>query len=83
MNTKPEIPGVKFFGYSKIAHDERAGAEAAVIERPLDRKVMAEVYKRCAPQARMQMSLTKRWKVFAVAATDEWAAQHQKRTVAP
>lgn len=83
MTPKPEIPGVLFFGYSKPHLDDRAGAEAAIIYQPIDKKVMAEVYKRLAPHARLQTSLTRKWKVYAVAATDDWAAQHAKLKEAP
>lgn len=75
---------VRLLGYSKPHLDDRAGAEAAIITRPIPGSELEALYrKRLAPQARLQIALTKRWKVFAVCATDEWARQHAARREAP
>ena len=71
----PKIPGVRFLGVQTLAHH---GPQAALLLRPLARDVIDAVYKQLPRGARQNLLLAKRWNLYGVLATEEWAHEHAR-----
>lgn len=78
-NQTPEI-NVVFLGAPTPAHH---GPQAALIQSALAQDALRAVYKKLPPGARQNMLLAKRWSLWAVLATEDWALIHGRRTKAP
>lgn len=71
----PKIPGVRFLGVQTLAH---YAPQAALLLRPLARDVIDAVYKYLPRGARQNMLLSRRWNLYGVLATEEWAQEHAR-----
>ena len=78
--TKSFPASVRFLGKPTIAH---RGPMAAIISSAVAQDVLRAVYKQIPPGSRQNMLLAKRWNVWAVLATEEWARVHARLTKPP
>ena len=78
-NAVAEI-NVVYLGAPTYAHH---GPQAAIIQCALAQDALRKVYKKLPPGARQNMLLAKRWGLWAVLATEEWAYENGRRTKAP
>jgi hypothetical protein len=69
---EPALARVTFHGYD--SHSCRS--EAAILPAPLPPAGRDAVFKKLAPQARHHPLLAKRWKLWGVLCTDDWAMRH-------
>ncbi len=69
-----------YLGSPTYAHH---GPQAALIQCALAQDALRKVYEKLPPGARQNMLLAKRWGLWAVLATEEWAYENGRRTKAP
>lgn len=76
----PALPGVRWIGTSTLSH---VGPQAAIVQHAVTRDVLDAIYKRLPPGARQNLLLAKRWRLWGVLATEDWAITHARLAKPP
>jgi hypothetical protein len=82
MTTTPTAPDPQV-RYITATDHIASSVTAAIIKAKADKPELDAAYKKLPEEARLQVGLARKWKVWAVLAPDWWAAENSRRTEAP
>lgn len=66
-----------------VSHEAARVPVAAIIPTAIDRTELEATYKKLPGEARLQIGLARKWRVWAVLAPDWWAKEHADKPKAP